>query len=149
MKSIDNQTDYNELAGRINNLTDIHLRKWGKMTLQQMLVHYTTQLQIALSEIPGRLQGLWIMRTVLGKSIGLGKIPRPKGSATPREMNVEKNNFAPADIESEKRLLLHYLERVRSTESLQLHPFFGVLSKQEWRRLMYKHIDHHLKQCSE
>ncbi len=149
MRSIDTHIYDRELAGWVKQRTGTNLRKWAKMTLHQMLAHCTTQLQKALGEIPGHLQGLWIMRTVLGKSIGLGKIPWAKGSATPREMNVETNNFAPTDIESEKRRLLHYLERVRSTESLQPHPFFDVRSKQEWRRLIYKHLDHHLRHCSQ
>ncbi|WP_424351099.1 DUF1569 domain-containing protein [Lutimonas sp.] len=27
-----------------------------------------------------------------------------------------------------------------------MHPFFGELNREEWARLVYKHLDHHLKQ---
>jgi hypothetical protein len=149
LKTINNPIDYTELTSRIKLLPGTPARKWGKMTVAQMLVHCTTQLRIALGELPAQSQGLWIMRTSLGKKIGLGNMPWPKGSATPQEMNVDRNTFTPAEFDTEKSRLLKYLESARSAESLKPHPFFGPLSKQEWARLIYKHVDHHLKQFSQ
>lgn len=34
----------------------------------------------------------------------------------------------------------------RSLESLKPHPFFENLNLEEWARLIYKNLDHHLKQ---
>ena len=31
-------------------------------------------------------------------------------------------------------------------EYLEGHPFFGAMTSEEWSVLMYKHLDHHLRQ---
>lgn len=149
MKNINNEIDYTEIANRVKLLSNANVRKWGRMSLQQMLVHCTAQLKMALGEITATPQGPFMMRTSLGKWIAFSAIPWPKGSNTPNEMNVEKNVFFYTDIEAEKNDLLNYLENVKFSETLKPHPFFGALSKREWGRLVYKHVDHHLKQFSQ
>lgn len=86
------------------------------------------------------------MRTGLGKWLIFSNLPWPKGAKTPKEMNVATNNFLLTAIEIEKKDLLNYLEKVKSQDQLYPHPFFGNLNKDEWSRLIYKHLDHHLKQ---
>jgi hypothetical protein len=106
-------------------------------------------LKLALGEIESSAQGSFMMRTAFAKWIVFSNIPWPKGAATPIEANVHKNRFVLSDIEIEKKDLLTYLDRVRSAQELRPHPFFGPLTKKEWDRLIYKHIDHHLKQFSQ
>ncbi|TPW11975.1 MAG: hypothetical protein FD129_1557, partial [bacterium] len=38
------------------------------------------------------------------------------------------------------------IERVAAAERLEPHPFFGNLNIDEWGRLSWKHLDHHLRQ---
>jgi Protein of unknown function (DUF1569) len=90
-----------------------------------------------------------MMRTAIGKWIAFSNIPWPKGSNTSNEMNVEKNNFILSDIENEKKELLMYLNKISGATQLSPHPFFGIPSRKEWGRLIYKHIDHHLRQFSQ
>ena len=149
MKNINNVIDYAEIVDRVKLLSNVNVRKWGKMTLQQMLVHCTTQLQLALGEIAFKQQGSFMMRTAIGKWIAFSNIPWPKGSNTPNEMNAEINNFILSDIEIEKMELLTYLSKVLKASQLSPHPFFGMLSQKEWGKLIFKHIDHHLKQFSQ
>jgi len=148
MKNINNQFDYEELALRIKQLSSSNTRQWGKMDLQQMLVHCTAQLKMALGEIRATPQGSFMMRTVLGKWTAFSDIPWPKGANTPNEMNMERNTFQLTDIENEKKELQAYLARVKLAPQLMPHPFFGALSHKEWGCLIFKHIDHHLKQFS-
>ncbi|HEY5370005.1 MAG TPA: DUF1569 domain-containing protein [Hanamia sp.] len=75
-------------------------------------------------------------------------MPWPKGVNTPTEMNSTSANFSLTNIEIEKNELLHYLEKAKKKEQLHPHPFFGKLNRKEWGRLIYKHLDHHLKQFS-
>ncbi|MCB0510451.1 MAG: DUF1569 domain-containing protein [Bacteroidetes bacterium] len=63
-------------------------------------------------------------------------------------MNMLKQEAKPAEIEERKLYLLAYLEKVQQADQLHAHPFFGNLSKADWQRLIYKHIDHHLQQFS-
>lgn len=146
MKNILNEADYVEITNRIQNLSETNSRLWGNMNMQQMLSHCTTQLKLALGEISHKQQGPSLMRSKLGKWLLFSMIPWPKGAETPTEMNVEIASFSLADIEIEKRELLDYLAKVRQQAHLKAHPFFGALNRKEWARLVYKHLDHHLKQ---
>jgi hypothetical protein len=149
MKNIGNPTDFQELINRITLLSSAHVRRWGKMTVQEMLLHCTAQLKLALGEVKANPQGSFVLRTALGKWIGLSNIPWPKGANTPREMNMHPTKFTVTDLETEKKELLRYLNSVKAATELKPHPFFGALSRKEWDRLIYKHIDHHLTQFSQ
>ncbi|WP_373493013.1 DUF1569 domain-containing protein [Aquiflexum sp.] len=146
MKTILNEADYAAIRKRIMGLSATSPRQWGKMNLQQMLVHCTAQLKLALGEITSKPQGLFLMRTGLGKWLIFSNLPWPKGAMTPKEMNVATNDFLLTDIELEKVDLLNYLEKVKRQDQLFPHPFFGNLNRNEWSRMIYKHLDHHLKQ---
>jgi hypothetical protein len=54
------------------------------------------------------------------------------------------------DFERERGRLLAAIDRIAKEGaaccSRHLHPFFGPLKPQQWAILMYKHIDHHLRQ---
>ena len=146
MKNVLNETDYSEIKDRVQKLSSSSSRLWGKMEMEQMLIHCTTQLKLALGEISSNQQGASFLRSKLGKWMLFSTIPWPKGAETPTQMNAEITSFAITDIETEKRELLNYLEKVRQEPQLKTHPFFGELSRGEWARLIYKHLDHHLKQ---
>ena len=146
MKTILHAADYAEIRQRIGGVSEANIRQWGKMNVQQMLVHCTLQLKLAVGEIPSKAQGTFLLRTRLIKWISLSNFPWPKGAVTANEMDVVKNNFLLKGIEFEKKELLDYLEKAHSLDQLQPHPLFGHLSRKEWLRLIYKHLDHHLKQ---
>jgi hypothetical protein len=146
MKNILNEADYSEIANRVQDLSETNVRLWGDMDVQQMLFHCTTQLKITLGEISHRQEGASFLRSKLGKWLLFSNIPWPKGAETPSEMNVELASYSLTDFETRKRELMNYLEKVRQQKHLRAHPFFGELSRKEWGRLIYKHLDHHLKQ---
>jgi len=149
MKTIFNPTDLSNLKERINCLSISSKRKWGTMTVDEMLMHCKTQLQLTLGEIASIPQGSALMRTALVKWISFSALPWPKGSITPQEMNKDKNSFQLKEIETEKQDLISYVDKVIQSATLFSHPFFGTLSRKEWGQLIYKHIDHHLKQFSQ
>lgn len=113
MKNILNEKDYSEIKDRIQMLSAASTRRWGKMDMQQMLVHCTIQLKLAVGGIPSHTQGPFFMRSGLGKWILFSNMPWPKGATTPAEMNAEIGNFSLSDIETEKKELLHYLEKAK------------------------------------
>lgn len=149
MNTIFNPDQLLKIKERITGLSSSSKRKWGTMTVDEMLVHCKTQLQLALGEIPSAPQGSAWMRTALVKWISFSALPWPKGSMTPNEMNKDKNSFQLKDIETEKRELITYLDKVMIASNLFPHPFFGSLSRKEWGQLIYKHIDHHLQQFNQ
>ena len=58
---------------------------------------------------------------------------------------TEQRNF-----EDEKERLISLVQRFtqsgRAGISKETHPFFGKLTVDEWDRLMWNHLDHHLRQ---
>jgi hypothetical protein len=146
MKNILNEVDYLEIKRRIQKLSETNTRLWGEMEIQEMLVHCTRQLELAVGEISSDQQGSSFLRSKLGKWLIFSTVPWPKGADTPAEMNAKIASFSLTDFETEKKKLLNYLEKARLHTSLKAHPFFGELNRKEWTRLIYKHLDHHLKQ---
>jgi hypothetical protein len=146
MGNIFNDTDFNNIVNRIKLISKESERQWGQMSIEEMLAHCVTQLRMALGEVTSQPQGSFVMRTAIGKWLAFSDIPWPKNSNTPIEMNVKKSSIQIKPIEREKEELVHYLNLTRNSSQLTPHPFFGALTKKEWGQLIYKHLDHHLKQ---
>ena len=145
--NIFNQTDYAGIKNRINRLNAESQRQWGKMTLPQMLEHCSIQLKRALGIIPETAyEGPSVFRTAFGRWLLFYAMPWPKGAATPSQMNMSTNGLPVADIQVSKQALLDLLERVQLQERFNTHAFFGKMDKKDWGRLMWKHLDHHLRQ---
>ncbi len=55
----------------------------------------------------------------------------------------------PAEFERDKQALLltiHRFANYPENKSFQASPVFGPLSRHTWGRLMWRHLDHHLRQ---
>jgi len=142
-------SDYDAIIHRIRSLKPANRRKWGKMSLTQMLEHCAIQLKLGLGIIKQtNPEGLFVMRTSFGRWLILYAIPWPPGLSTPTKMNMLSNDVATNDFDSEKHQLLELLTKVQETERLQPHPFLGALQRRDWGRLIWKHLDHHLRQFS-
>jgi hypothetical protein len=54
------------------------------------------------------------------------------------------------DFEKEQKRLLNYINKCQQLGAdglvKQKHQSLGMLSAQEWNNLLYKHLDHHLRQ---
>jgi hypothetical protein len=147
MPSIFQESEYAQIVDRIKQLSSASQRKWGKMNVAQMLEHCSIQLKKALGILPvGKPAGPAIYRTTIGRWLALHVVPWPKGSATPPEMNMDTNGVVVQDVEKGKQQLLHLLQQVQERESFGPHTFFGAMNKKDWGRLIWKHLDHHLRQ---
>jgi len=145
--NIFNQQDYAGIKNRINQLNAQSRRQWGTMSLPQMLEHCSIQLKRALGIIPETAhEGPSMFRTAFGRWLLFYAMPWPKGAPTPSQMNMSTNGSVVADIPDSKQALLELLEKVQLQEHFGPHAFFGKLDKKDWGRLMWKHLDHHLRQ---
>lgn len=146
MKSIFIITDKDELISRINSLTPASRAEWGKMNVSQMLVHCRFIVENAIGE-------RYVKRTLMGKLIGgffksmaVSDKPFGKGSPTHTDFVIVDTE----EFESEKKQLAEAVERMydggKGGVTGEPHAFFGHLSPTEWGVLMYKHLDHHLRQ---
>lgn len=147
MKTIFNQSDANELLGRVEAITPESKALWGKMDVAQMLAHTARAAQMALGEIETRKATFPV--SLIGrlvKSRILGESPMHKNSPTAPEVKI----IDPRDFQKEKTNLTEAIKRLNTggeqSAKAPHHPFLGKLTTQEWGRIQYKHIDHHLKQ---
>ncbi len=147
MQNLFNHEDYQSLLVRINSISPVSERLWGKMEVNQMIIHLKDQLDIALGNMSAAAQGPFLLRTVPGKFLALYVIPWRKGKEiTPREMNPQLKGMVVTDFESDKHLLLIRIQEFTKANCFADHPFFGRLNKSQWGRLAWKHINHHLLQ---
>ena len=133
------------MVRRIQALNEHSPRQWGKMTPAQMLAHCRVGLEVALGDrrLKRVLLGLLLGR--LAKRTALGDRPMPHNLPTGAEFRIAD----PQSLELERRTLLRLIERFAQGPSAVTrapHPFFGELSAQEWDRLQWRHLDHHLGQ---
>jgi len=147
MENLFNQRDCEKIVLRLNSITPLSDRQWGKMDVNQMVVHLKDQLDIALGIKAAKAQGLLILRTTVGRWVVLYLLPWRKGKElTPKEMDASMNGMIITDFESDKHLLLIRIKEFTMAASFSPHPFFGKMSNKNWGRLAWKHIDHHLSQ---
>ena len=125
-------------------------RLWGNMTVAQTVAHCTAGLEMAMGVInprrapfPANLMGLLIKPVVLGND----KPIRRNSPSAPELFSADETK---CDFERERGDLIAAIDRFAKEGaaccSQHPHPFFGPLKPQEWAILMYKHIDHHLRQ---
>lgn len=145
--NIFNQSDYSAIVQRLSKLNPRSPRKWGAMNINQMIVHCGIQLKLGMGLIQqSEYEGSAIMRTVIGRWLFLYVIPWSKGLPTPSKMNILTMKPIVEEFESERKDLIDLLYQVQSCTALRPHPFFGEMNRQDWGRLIWKHLDHHLKQ---
>lgn len=146
MESIFNRESNQKLIDRINTLTPLTKPLWGKMDATKMLAHCSVGIKIATGELLLKRAFIGLLFGRLAKKILLNDKPFGKNSPTAKEFIIpDGRNF-----EEEKIILLNYIKRFAEQGESVLrkdpHPFFGKLTTPEWDGLMYKHLDHHLRQ---
>lgn len=125
-------------------------RLWGQMSAAQTLAHCTSGLEMAMGVLkpkrapfPGNLLGVVIKPLVLGNDT-------PMRRNSPSSPELFPADPAKCDFARERGNLVAAIDRFVKEGAAcctqHPHPFFGPLKPQQWAILMYKHIDHHLRQ---
>lgn len=144
--TIFNQQALHALQQRIKKLSGDAERQWGTMTAAQMCWHCRQQLEFVIA--PTEVQVLKTMfRFQPVKWLAIFVIKWPEGARTAPSMDAQKSNPALGSLAEEKATLLQALDKVLQLPFIRaVHPLFGELGKQYWGRLIWKHLDHHLRQ---
>lgn len=149
MKTLARQRDKAEILGRLKALRPDSARRWGRMSVHQMVCHLIDGFRMGtgekqVSHIAGPLR-----RTML-KWIALYlPVPWPPSIRTRPEIDQEVGGRRPADFAGDVAELEALVERVTApsrTFDWHAHPIFGALSEAAWLRWGYLHMDHHLRQ---
>jgi hypothetical protein len=140
-------TDRRQMQQRIVQLPEHAVRQWGTMTAPQMLRHCRAQLDLILHPDPKPLVHNTALRFAPIRWLAIYLVPWPKGSPTAPQMDVNKKLKDVGGFDEEKQLLLQSLEDVSQMEAFYaVHPLFGRLGRNDWGRIIWKHLDHHLRQ---
>jgi Protein of unknown function (DUF1569) len=136
-----------EMKQRIAQLKADSARQWGTMKPAQALEHCSRGVETALGDkkpprvFVGRLLG-WIVKP---KLMGNDE-PLRRNTPTARVLVVKDER----DLETERARLVGLIDRLAAAGpagcTTHPHAFFGPLTPDEWAILMYKHLDHHLRQ---
>jgi hypothetical protein len=144
MKSVFNPAVHRELQDRVQRLNPQQRPQWGTMSAVQMVVHLTDSLRMASGELDVAPKKVAIRFSPL-KQLALYVLPIPKGLPTSPELIARKPADWTAEIADLREQLNGLVER--GAEALApSHPAFGTLTARQWGVLVYRHMDHHLRQ---
>lgn len=144
MKTIFETKTVDELVNRISFLETDTQAEWGKMNVHQMLKHCTVSEEMFQGKnlykrlFIGRLFGGLVLKGILKN-----ENPMKKNQPTHAAMKITGTG----DFEAERNKWIGLLKSYASFLNPGfVHPFFGKMTKEEIGKLVYKHVDHHLRQ---
>lgn len=147
MKNFFEKPDRDEILDRLAKLQPGAVRQWGKMDAAQMLAHCASALEVAAGDVPktqafiGRVLAPFVKKKLLH-----GTEPLSKNSPTdPTFVVSDARDFAKEKARL-SAIAKRFGEAGASAADGRMHSFFGRLKGEEWGVLMYKHLDHHLRQ---
>ena len=147
MKNLFEATMVEEVKGRLAHMRPDSERLWGKMTPAQAVAHCSAGLELALGDkTPPRLLVGRIIGGMIKPKVFQDDEPMRRNSPTMKGLVVNDER----ELGKERERLHGLIDRFTAggPEVCTAHPhsFFGRLTPQEWATLMYKHLDHHLRQ---
>jgi hypothetical protein len=147
MKNLFEAATAKEVKERLAHLRFDSKRQWGRMNAAQAMAHCSSGIELALGDTrpPRMLLGGIIGRLIKPMVLGNDK-PLRRNSPTVKGLVVADER----SLETERERLLGMIDRfvIAGPAGCTTHPhsFFGRLAPEEWAILMYKHLDHHLRQ---
>jgi hypothetical protein len=144
MKSIWQDDARRELHDRVGRLVWDRRAEWGKFTAPKMICHLADSLKMAMGDLKVASKKLPIRYPPL-KQLIIYLAPFPKGAPTAPEL-LAREPRAYTDEIADVQALLARAGSARTTDTWPEHPAFGALSKRAWGVLIYRHMDHHLRQ---
>ena len=133
-----------ELCDRVARLAPDRKAAWGRMSAPQMVCHLSESLKMALGELKVAPKNVPFRYPPL-KQILVYIAPFPKNVPTAPELLVRLPSDWNADVADLRSLVERFAAR-RGAGQWPDHPAFGRLSERAWGVLVYRHMDHHLRQ---
>jgi len=136
-----------EVKKRIASLTPASQKQWGTMTAPQALAHCSAAMEMATGDkLPPRMFiGRLLGGLVKSKAIHSAE-PLRRNTPTAKDLVIKDDR----DLVKEQQRLCGLVDRFATAGpngcTKHPHTFFGPLTPDEWATLMYKHLDHHLRQ---
>jgi hypothetical protein len=148
MRSVFQPDCAEELLERLDLLSPDRARRWGRMNAHQAVCHLSDSLKAVLGERPLPRQPLTMRKRLIRFVAFTVPLRWPHGFRTSRELDAERGGTPPVGYERDVAELARLLRRFVATRGAGLEPHYawGQLSRGEWGRYVYRHLDHHLRQ---
>lgn len=145
MKTLGNSSDKAEILRRLQSITPATQRRWGRMSVHNMICHLSDGFRLYMGERPARQAPTALPRPILKWVALWAPLPWPHGFKTFPELDQESNGTRPVEFASDvaelRRLIESFVGPPTRCSTLP-HPHFGHLNEKEWLRLGYLHTDH-------
>lgn len=137
-----------EIAARVKRLRPDSPRQWGEMTAHQMVCHLTDCNRMATGDLVVAPEQAWMPRSFVKWVSLYTPLPWPKGLPTNPELDQDRDGIRPGDFAADVAALEASIERLASRTGPEWprHPNLGSMSRCDWLRWGYRHMDHHLRQ---
>jgi len=147
MKNLFETVRVEEVKERISQLRPDSERLWGKMAPAQALAHCSRGMELAVGDrMPPRMLLERIVGRMIKPMVFGNDEPMRRNAPTVKGLVVQDER----DLGTERERLRGLIDRFATGGSgvctTHPHAFFGRLTPEEWATLMYKHLDHHLRQ---
>jgi len=144
MKSLFEAETCQDILKRLDKLDENAQAQWGKMTVGQMAWHCQIPLMVAVRNKPPKKKPNPFIALFFKKSLYNDR---------PWRKNLPTAPFAkarePKNLEEELPRLKQLVSEVhdlKDREHWNPHPIFGNMTAEQWGKMQYKHLDHHLTQ---
>jgi hypothetical protein len=134
------------IQDRLAALSPGATRQWGKMDAAQMMAHCSVAMEAATGDKPLKQALIGKIFAPFVKKAFLGEKAFGKNSPTdPTFIVADARDFA-KEKEHLTSLIARFCQSGPSEAGKYTHSFLGEISGNDWGVVMYKHLDHHLRQ---
>jgi hypothetical protein len=147
MKNLFDRATSAELTQRLDGIQADSTRLWGKMSAPQALAHCSVAMEWAVGDrrpprmFLGRLLGAMVKKKVVGD-----EKPLARNTPTAPDAIISDDRELAAERSRLRGLIERFSAAGPSGCTQHPHTFFGPMTPDEWAVLMYKHVDHHVRQ---
>jgi hypothetical protein len=139
-----------ELIDRLGLLRPDSARRWGRMSVHQMVCHLGDACRMMMGEQHVSVASGAMQRTLVKWIALYAPVPWPPDIVTRPEIDqVLGAGTKPMDFATDVAALQSMLAAIKprgNSPSWPDHPIFGPMSERAWFRWAYLHTDHHLRQ---
>ncbi|MCA9751226.1 MAG: DUF1569 domain-containing protein [Gemmatimonadetes bacterium] len=150
MKTLLDPEDHVEVIARLRRVSPDSPRRWGRMTAHEMICHLADAFEAMCGVRPAAATGNLFTRTIMCFVAVNFPTPWPHGIRSVPEVDSHLGGTRPAEFAADRERLEASTEafRVRLAPGSEpmTHPFLGDMTRAEWGRWGYRHLDHHARQ---
>jgi hypothetical protein len=150
MKTLASDRDQHEILRRLKQVRPDTTRRWGRMTAPQMICHLSDSYRVVMGLKPVTPTSGFLERTVIKWIALYAPLKWPVGIKTRPEVDQEGGEATcPKDFTADVadlETLVGIFTSQQGSADWPGHPIFGPMSKRDWLRWGYLHMDHHFRQ---